>query len=263
MTKPFTIVQITDTHLHANEEGTLLGLKTAESLARVLESVRSEVPSPDAILATGDISQDYTLGSYQRFMRMMSEFDCPIRWCPGNHDDKSLMAQAAAETSLNDMVLDLGRWRILLLDSAVPGQVPGALEQTQFERLTQSIAQRPEAFHLVAFHHQPLPMGSAWIDTQKIANGEQLIQLATEHQQVKSLLWGHVHQERDDMIGNLRLISTPSTSVQFTPVSDDFSIDQQPPGYRILELHTDGSIETRVVRVEGFEFEIDYQAKGY
>jgi len=35
------------------------------------------------------------------------------------------------------------------------------------------------------------------------------------------------------------------------------------PGYRWLQLNPDGSIDTKVSRVEGIEFEIDLSVKGY
>ncbi len=48
------------------------------------------------------------------------------------------------------------------------------------------------------------------------------------------------------------MMSTPSTCAQFLPNSDDFALDSRPPGYRWLELSSDGSISTRVLWVEGY-----------
>ena len=59
------------------------------------------------------------------------------------------------------------------------------------------------------------------------------------------------------------MLSTPSTCVQFEPESDEFSVEKIPPGYRWMQLNPDGSIDTRVSRVEGIDFEIDWSVKGY
>jgi Icc protein len=44
----------------------------------------------------------------------------------------------------------------------------------------------------------------------------------------------------------VRLLATPSTCAQFQPRSNDFVIDNQPPAYRLLTLHSNGAIDTGV-----------------
>src|SRR5690606_27210488 len=66
------LVQLTDSHLFAEAGGKLLGLDTGESLQRVVDLVLDEQPRIDLMLATGDLSQDGSLASYQRF-RQLSE----------------------------------------------------------------------------------------------------------------------------------------------------------------------------------------------
>ena len=36
---------------------------------------------------------------------------------------------------------------------------------------------------------------------------------------------GHVHQESDAVISGIRMLTTPSTCVQFAPGSEDFALD--------------------------------------
>ena len=42
-------------------------------------------------------------------------------------------------------------------------------------------------------------------------------------------------------------LATPATCVQCKPGTPEPQVDERPPGYRWLELHPDGRIETRVV----------------
>ncbi len=85
--------------------------------------------------------------------------------------------------------------------------------------------------------------------------------------QVKGLLWGHVHQSLDKdyptAFGQLQLMATPSTCIQFKPKSSYFALDAKQPGYRLLELKPDGSILTNVYRVPGNLFAPDHESKGY
>ena len=63
--------------------------------------------------------------------------------------------------------------------------------------------------------------------------------------------------------GDLRLLASPSTCVQFAPGSEEFQVDRSAPGYRWLRLHADGRLDTGVSRVTGIHFEVDYSVKGY
>jgi len=58
-------------------------------------------------------------------------------------------------------------------------------------------------------------------------------------------------------------MTTPSTCVQFTPNSKDFSLDSLSPGWRTLELFNDGTFETHVERLKNGQFIPDFNAGGY
>ena len=62
---------------------------------------------------------------------------------------------------------------------------------------------------------------------------------------------------------NVRLMSSPSTCIQFLPHSKGFAIDTATPGYRWLELYPDGRIETGVERIADLPGEIDMASCGY
>ncbi|HXR02678.1 MAG TPA: phosphodiesterase, partial [Pseudomonas sp.] len=81
--------------------------------------------------------------------------------------------------------------------------------------------------------------------------------------QVKALLWGHVHQEFDQLRQGVRLMASPSTCIQFAPQSEDFKLDSRAPAYRWLRLHDDGQIETAVSRIAAGLFEADLSGAGY
>lgn len=257
------LVQLSDSHLFADPDATLLGMNTRESLQRVVELVRAQQPAIDLILATGDLSQDGTLESYQQFRALTASLGAPARWIPGNHDEPQVMAQAAMHSDLLEPVVDIGNWRITLLDSAVPGSVPGYLQDAQLQLLAQALSEAPGRHHLVCFHHHPVPIGCAWMEPIGLRNPEALFAVLERFPQTKALLWGHVHQEIDSERDVVRLLASPSTCIQFAPGSEDFQVSEQAPGYRWLRLHGDGRLETGVERVKGFAFTVDYGSNGY
>ena len=260
---PALLVQLSDSHLFAEADGTLLGMNTRDSLQRVIDLVRARQPQIDLLLATGDLSQDGTLESYQLFRDMSQQIGAPARWIPGNHDEPQVMAQATMGSALLEPVVDVGNWRITLLDSAVPGSVPGYLAEPQLQLLAQALSEAPGRHHLVCFHHHPVPIGSAWMAPIGLRNPEALFAVLDRFPQVRAVLWGHVHQEIDRQRNGVRLLASPSTCIQFAPGSEDFEVSEQAPGYRWLRLHPDGQLETGVERVEGFSFTVDYGSNGY
>lgn len=260
---PLRFIQITDTHLVKAEDGHLLGLKTQYSLECVLNSVREENSHFDFFVVSGDISQDGSIESYQRLHESLSLFDVPSFWFAGNHDDPKNMHAVCEGTEHLKSIIRTKDWQLVLLDSQVEGSVFGNLGDDQLELLEQALTERPDLHTLISLHHHPIPMESNWVDKIGVKNGEKLMEIARRHNNVKCILWGHVHQDSDRMVDGIRMLSTPSTCVQFTPKSADFDIDMVAPGYRRLQLNSDGSIETEVSRVKGIEFEIDLSVKGY
>ncbi len=77
--RPVLLVQLSDSHLFAEEDGKLLGMDTRDSLAKVIERVQTEQPQIDLILASGDLSQDGSLASYQRFRDLSAQLNAPTR----------------------------------------------------------------------------------------------------------------------------------------------------------------------------------------
>lgn len=257
------LVQLTDSHLFGNPGGKLLGMDTADSLQRVVDLVLSEQKQVDLILATGDLSQDGSLASYERFRTLSERIQAPVRWCPGNHDELDAMCEASRDTDLMRPVLDIGAWRVIMLDTLVPGSVYGMLRAEQLALLDRALSEAPDRHHLICLHHHPVAIGSQWMDKIGLRNRDELFAVVDRHPGVKALLWGHIHQAFDATREDVRLLATPSTGVQFTPGSPDFDVDTLAPGYRWLRLHADGRLETGVSRVVGIDFEVDYSVKGY
>lgn len=257
------LVQLSDSHLFADADVTLLGMNPRESLQRVIDLVREQQPHIDLVLATGDLSQDGTLASYQQFRDMTAPMGAPARWLAGNHDEPQIMADAAVHSDLLEPVVDVGNWRITLLDSAVPGSVPGYLQDQQLQLLVQALSEAPNRHHLVCLHHHPVSIGCAWMEPIGLRNPDALFAVLDRFPHVKAVLWGHVHQEIDDQRNGVRLLASPSTCIQFAPGSDDFQVSDQAPGYRWLRLRADGRLETGVERVKNFAFTVDYGSNGY
>lgn len=259
------LLQITDTHLFANEAGMLLGVETQDSFHAVLDAVDAAARPFDAVVATGDISQDHSEQSYQRFCDGIARWSQPCFWLPGNHDFQPSMASVLPSPQIKpcQQVLAGDYWQVILLDSQVQGVPHGELRQEQLEMLDQALAAHPQRHALVLLHHHPLEAGSSWLDQHKLHNAGAFWQVVDKYPQAKAVLCGHIHQELDRVYNGVRVLATPSTCIQFLPDSNDFALDPQSPGWRYLELTPSGEILTAVSRLEGASFMPQFDAGGY
>ena len=243
-----TILHLTDTHLHAAADSRMRGVTTYETFLAVLKHVQSDRRwPPDAILVTGDIVQDESRAGYQRFRDTLEPLGVPVYCVPGNHDDPKLMDEL-----LNGGLFKVGGalrldgWALVLLNTFLTGEDAGGLGEARLNGLTGNLKDHAGDHILICMHHQPIPMGSAWLDGVGLRDASRFLAEVDLHDNVRGIVWGHVHQASDRMRGSVRLLSTPSTCSQFLPNSEFFAIDGRPPGLRWIELFANGEIQTQI-----------------
>ncbi|MBT4518421.1 MAG: 3',5'-cyclic-AMP phosphodiesterase [Halieaceae bacterium] len=259
------VVQVTDSHLCRTSGGTLLGMDTDHSLQAVLDSIQREQPEVDLVLATGDLSNQGAVESYVRFQTYMEQLGAPAFWLTGNHDSHADMLKVAADSPLFCNEIRTATWQILMLDTQVPGAVEGELGADQLGLLEGALEHAAEQrlHSLVCLHHQPIAIGCKWLDQQMVADADSFFRVLDRYGGVKGVLWGHIHQQVDSERKGVALMASPSTCIQFAPGSESFRVDDQSPGYRWLDLHRNGTIETGVSRVVDVSFKVDLDSGGY
>jgi Icc protein len=258
------VVQLTDTHLKGYSGGKLLGLDTDYSLQAIVDLVNAQYPKPDLLLGTGDLADSGAADAYQRLQGYFGQITAQHYWLPGNHDLRDVMVDIAGAGRLPGE-LRVGNWQILMLDSQLPGEVGGHLGAGELARLEAALgaAEAAGLYTLVCLHHQPVPVGCSWLDEQMVSDAAEFFAILHRFPRVRGVLWGHVHQELDQVCEELRLLCSPSTCVQFLPGQTDFAVDALAPGYRWLELSPAGVIRTGVSRAEAHSFYVDREAGGY
>jgi len=245
------LVQITDCHICAGAEEKLQGLNTRHSFDAVKTAIIEAAGDLDLLLATGDLSQDGSAESYRYLAQQFDDLGVPTFWLPGNHDEADALARHFTGKQIHPTKQVLaGAWQILLLDSTIKGAVHGRVAEAQLAFMETALRQYPDRHALVCLHHQALETGSEWLDLKGLRDADRLRAHIAGHQNVRAVVWGHVHQEMHRSIDEVDWMSTPSSCVQFKPASREFAIGDESPGYRHLRLNADGSLETRVHRVK-------------
>jgi Icc protein len=262
--RPFRLLQLTDLHLYADPENRLLGQNTRRTLESVLRLAQTRHWPPDAIVLTGDLVHDELPGAYRYLRERLDDLGVAYHCIPGNHDRLDLLVgllDSAAASGLRRVTA--GAWELLLLDSTLPGEAGGHLNETILGGLADAAAAGRKRPTLVFLHHHLAPLGSRWIDTMQVSNGSEALAVIARHPDVRAVISGHVHQDAEQLVQNVRLLTTPSTCVQFRPGSVDFSLDPRTPGYRWLELHADGRLATGIERTDGYPEPLKVATKGY
>jgi Icc protein len=249
------IAQITDTHLYADPAEKLLGLNTHDCLQQVIDLASQH--TPQLVVATGDLTHDGSASAYQLVRKCFSRLHAPVYCLPGNHDEA-----ATLHDCMNDdgyyctPSIEINGWQLVFLDSTINGSDGGHLSKQELQMLEETPT-------LVWLHHQPVNMGSRWLDSMAVANPQDFFAVVDRHPQIRGVIWGHVHQCFERQHKHARLLATPSTCIQFLPNSDDCAIEHTPPGYRWFELFSNGDFTTGVERLAKMPGNIDLNASGY
>jgi Icc protein len=206
----------------------------------------------DRALITGDLIQDGSAEAYDRFRELLLPLKMRMHCVPGNHDVRDLMRPICSRPPFSYCATEEVRdWLLLGLDSCITGNAGGEITAEEFDRLDHIISESSAKHILVCLHHPPIPMGSTWLDTVALNNGGELLKRLEAASRVRLLVFGHVHQPYEAEHHGIQVIATPSTCSQFKPGSDDFALDDRPPAYRRINLHSDGSSSSELIWVGG------------
>jgi len=259
-----SILQLTDLHILAGQDATLLGINTAYYFDAVLASAFAERRAFDLILLTGDLAQDPAIESYRYILDKLKMYGVPCLCLPGNHDDDALMQQVFNTALINCRKhLVLNDWQIVSLNSQIPGSDGGRLAAGELAFLEDCLNAYSDKYALIAVHHHCLKTDSIWMDTMMIENSDEFLAVISKYPQAKLIINGHIHQEMDKTTGAVRVLGTPSTCFQFKPESRIFGLDNSSPGYRLIQLHADGRTATEIIRLPGQLTGLQTDTTGY
>jgi len=204
------------------------------------------------VIVTGDIIQDDSAEAYDTFRDLLLPLKLRTHCIPGNHDIRDLLRPTCCRSPFSSCAFGaIGGWLLVGLDSCVKGDAGGEVVKVELDRLSEIVVRSPAKHVMVCLHHPPVPMGSKWLDSVGLKNGDEVLERLRMLGRIRTVAFGHVHQDYDDEYEGIRIMATPSTCAQFKPGSDDFAVDDKPPAYRRLTLNNDGSVDSELLWVDG------------
>ena len=243
-TRVFRLIQFSDCHVSA-KPARYRGCDARAGFEKVLETALDG--SPDLLLGTGDMSEDHSEASYGYLGERLQKTGVPFVTVPGNHDEPWLQQRLLGPCPVDEpLVVAAGAWQVIALNSAVHGEIPGALSRHMLDGLVAALdaSLKPKAIFL---HHQPLPVGSPWIDRYPLREPERLWRVLEGRRQVRLVAWGHIHQPFAAMRGGISLLGAPSTAANSVPAREKFMLDERGPACRWFELQESGGFRTGIL----------------
>jgi 3',5'-cyclic-AMP phosphodiesterase len=253
MSHPFLLAQLSDPHIGADWAG---GDPVA-GLAAAVESVRSLRSQPDAVLVSGDLSDNATDAEYELVRELLAPLQAPLYVLPGNHDDRRALHRhfgvPGADGEPVQYSVDFGPLRLVVLDTTRPGEDPGALDAERLSWLDDELATAPQVPTLLAMHHPPLVTGVPALDDVGLpaADRRALGEVVERHRQVRRLVAGHVHRTMTGEFAGRAVLTVPSTYVQARLDFDanEIELADEPAGFAVHAV-IDGDLISHVQPVD-------------
>jgi len=249
VSRPFLLVQLSDPHIG----GSWGDGDPVARLAAAVDAVLALDESPDAVLVSGDLADHAADAEYEQVRALLARIDAPSYVLPGNHDDRDALHRHFGVPGTGgapvQYAADLGPLRLVVLDSTLPGEDRGELDDERLGWLETTLAEAPDTQTVVALHHPPIAVGIPAWDAIGLpaADRKALGDVLQRHPQVARVVAGHVHRAITAELGGRSFFTVPSTYVQglldFGMTTLELSAD--PPGFGVHAL-VDGTLVSHV-----------------
>ena len=254
------LCQISDPHLVP--EGTLAydRVDTPAMLERCVSKILKLPRRPDAVVATGDLTDNATAAEYGLLAELLAPLDMPVYLAVGNHDDRRTLQTAfphhkhlQGEDGFVQYVIDDFAVRLVVLDTMIPNAPGGELcaRRLQWLDRTLSASDRPT---VIAQHHPPFVTGLTVMDRMTLANPEAEATVIERHSHVERIISGHYHRTIHARFAGTLASVCPSVAHQLllNLLPDaDIGFTFEPSAFQ-LHLWTGSQLVTHTQLVEDF-----------
>lgn len=187
------IIQITDPHIVAPDK-TLFGIDPAERLREVLDHAMQFHADAAAILITGDLADHGTPEAYKLLQDILEDIALPVHLTLGNHDNRKAFREVFGGEGFAQEVIDLGNWRVILLDTNDENSDGGALDGGRLEWLDARLSEATDQQVLLAMHHTPSNFYAPFCAPEDdMIDPASFLDVLGKYNNVRHMLFGHRH----------------------------------------------------------------------
>ena len=247
------IVHLSDAHLLADGALHQGVVDTTEALDRVLAEA-ARVEGVRLLVGSGDLSDDGTRASYRHLRERTGAWaraaGAEVLLVPGNHDVREGFAEVLGGDPARplDLVRDVDGWRVIGLDTSVPGAGYGLLRPEQLAWLRDELATPAERGTVLVLHHPPIAAPTTLHESLALQDPEALAAVL-EGSDVRVVLAGHYHHHIVGHLAGVPVVVAPGVAND-TDVLATVGTERavRGSGFAVVEVAADGSVRSTVVR---------------
>lgn len=255
----YTIVQISDPHVPA--EGFLFD--RIDACARVqasVELVAASGCSPDVLVLSGDIADRGEAQAYGRLRPVidaaLERLNARLLVTPGNHDDVALLREhllgREPEQGPLDEIVRVAGLRLIGLDSRVPGEVHGDLDDAQLEALAEELAEPAADGTVLVVHHPPIWSTTPMSELVAL-RGPGRLAAVIRGTDVRLVLSGHTHRVSAGTVAGVPVWVSPSTGSHADVLARNGFRGHAGGGFTRVDILDDGENVATFVPLTGRE----------
>jgi Icc protein len=232
------VLQLSDTHLVQNEPSSEDPTSPDAGVRRTVAALGDR--RPDLVLLTGDLTDDGSVAGCRRLRGLVEHLGAPILATPGNHDLPASVAEVFGPIGS----AEVGRWRVITVDTVIPGHDDGAVDVEALRTRLDAVDARPT---LIALHHPPFSPST--LEMFHLDGSTELIETCAARPHVRGIVSGHLHEAFQQSAGGVAILGCPSTWYAIVHEGDTYRLDADGlVGATVLELGDDGSLACERVR---------------
>ena len=245
------VLLVTDLHMTLPDKK-IIDLDPQVRLRKVLDQAAREHGDALMMIAMGDLAHWGGNREYARLKETLKGYPWPIHLMIGNHDNRANFRKAFPDTPTTEdghvqRTLDVGDWRLILLDSHDEKfEAPihsGILCEQRIAWLRAQLVAAKDRRVIICIHHPPMRTFFDGMDEIGLRNQEELLALLAEYPNVEQVVAGHIHRTISGIAGGLPISVFKSPCHQMPLVlgepGSDHSVDE-PGAYGLLLLHAGG-----------------------
>ncbi len=262
-----TFIHLTDLHLTESADHLVKGYSPTRKLEQVLARICSMEINPAFIVVTGDLVNNGTAAEYRYFqqviLRKFRTFGVPVLTGLGNHDDrlkfrKIVLDEQPAADSPYYYSVEVAGINVIMLDSHIPGQTEGLLDDAQLSWLDNELTKPMHHGHLIGLHHPPVPCTVDLLNALGLRNPDALATIVHCHRNILGVLSGHIHYSHIASFAKTISVTAPAVLYGIDPGVQRNLRTLNNSGFAIGTIRA-GQLMMNPVMVSGAEAEIDYR----
>jgi Icc protein len=224
------LIHISDIHL-TKDGHDIWGVNVLEHFCKAIQKIKS-MDSIDAIVVSGDLSDDGSRWSYEYIDRAFAGIGIPTFCCPGNHDNlEEFYHDYAPSFYKTHEIFQLGSWTFIMLNSAVSGMSKGLFNPKILSKLIQSNNE-----HIaIILHHPPIEQ-AGWLNRKLLENRNEFNDLILQAGNVRLVLYGHTHYHTNNIVDGITYSSASSIGFAFHPSLPKFEIAYGKESFSLITL---------------------------